>query len=105
VDIENPRSEVGSTLNPQVRFFVFADEPNMERLVPPAPGRRSRRRPCRGRRARLWTICSGAHSAAHRRRRAGSGGGGARRPGRPSAEAVADLLWAVLMKPEFQLIY
>jgi hypothetical protein len=27
------------------------------------------------------------------------------RPGRPSAEGLADLLWAVLMKPEFQLIY
>ncbi len=25
--------------------------------------------------------------------------------GRPSAAAVADLLWAVLMKPEFQLLY
>jgi hypothetical protein len=27
------------------------------------------------------------------------------RTGKPSADAVADLLWAVLMKPEFQLIY
>ena len=27
------------------------------------------------------------------------------RPGRVSAEGLADLLWAVLMKPEFQLIY
>ena len=27
------------------------------------------------------------------------------RAGRPSAEGLADLLWAVLMKPEFQLIY
>jgi hypothetical protein len=24
---------------------------------------------------------------------------------RPSAEGLADLLWAVMMKPEFQLIY
>ena len=28
-----------------------------------------------------------------------------RRPERVSAEGLADLLWAVLMKPEFQLIY
>jgi hypothetical protein len=26
-------------------------------------------------------------------------------PGVPSADGLADLLWAVLMKPEFQLIY
>ena len=27
------------------------------------------------------------------------------RPGRPSPDGIADLLWAVLMKPEFQLLY
>jgi hypothetical protein len=27
------------------------------------------------------------------------------RPGRLSPDGVADLLWAVLMKPEFQFIY
>ena len=37
VGLENPKSEIGSTLNPAVRFFVFDTEPNMERLVPPAP--------------------------------------------------------------------
>jgi hypothetical protein len=26
-------------------------------------------------------------------------------PGRISADGLADLMWAVLMKPEFQLIY
>lgn len=26
-------------------------------------------------------------------------------PGRPSADGLADLIWAVVMKPEFQLIY
>ena len=26
-------------------------------------------------------------------------------PDRPSAEALADLLWAILMKPEFQFVY
>ena len=31
------QSEIGSTLNPQLRFFVFDAAPNMERLVPPAP--------------------------------------------------------------------
>ena len=36
VDVANPRSEIGSTLNPQLRFFVFDREPNPDRLVPPA---------------------------------------------------------------------
>ena len=37
IALDNPRSEIGSTLNPAVRFFVFAVEPNMDRLLPPAP--------------------------------------------------------------------
>ena len=36
IALDNPRSEIGSTLNPAVRFFVFAAEPNMDRLLPPA---------------------------------------------------------------------
>ena len=40
IALENPRSEIGSTLNPEVRFFVFDAEPNMDRLLPPAPSRR-----------------------------------------------------------------
>ena len=38
IGLENPQSEIGSTLNPQMRFFVFDAAPNMERLLPPAPG-------------------------------------------------------------------
>ena len=37
IALDNPRSEIGSTLNPAVRFFVFDVEPNMDRLLPPAP--------------------------------------------------------------------
>jgi hypothetical protein len=37
IGLENASSEIGSTLNPQLRFFVFDAAPNMERLVPPAP--------------------------------------------------------------------
>ena len=33
VGIENP--DVGSTLQPQIRFFVFNQAPNLDRLVPP----------------------------------------------------------------------
>ena len=38
VGLENARADIGSTLNPQVRFFVFDAAPDMERLIPPAPG-------------------------------------------------------------------
>ena len=66
IGLENTRSEIGSTLNPQVRFFVFDTEPNMDRLLPPLPGtplpraaagHASRRR---GDRSRLLARCSGA---------------------------------------------
>ena len=62
--LDNPRSEIGGTLNPAVRFFVFDVEPNMDRLLPPspqpplAPARRSPQSP------RLSTGCSCTRSAA-----------------------------------------
>ena len=37
-DVENPRADIGSTLNPSLRFFVFDAEPTMNRLLPPASG-------------------------------------------------------------------
>ena len=37
LDVENDRAEIGSTLNPALRFFVFDTEPNMDRLLPPSP--------------------------------------------------------------------
>ena len=37
IALDNARSEIGSTLNPAIRFFVFDSEPNMDRLLPPAP--------------------------------------------------------------------
>ena len=38
IGLENPPNEIGATLNPQLRFFVFDVAPNMERLIPPLPG-------------------------------------------------------------------
>ena len=38
LDVDNSRAEIGSTLNPSLRFFVFDAEPNMNRLLPPADG-------------------------------------------------------------------
>jgi mono/diheme cytochrome c family protein len=109
VGIENPRSEIGSTLNPQVRFFVFDAAPNMERLTPPLPGTPLPPNPPVTTIAEaidrvFWHALGRAPSAAERRaaeNALASPGGGTR----PSAQGLADLLWAVTMKPEFQLIY
>ncbi len=109
VDIANPRSEVGSTLNPALRFFVFDAAPDLDRLVPPG---RDVPLPALARPAgpaalvdRLfWQALARAPSPAERAiaLRAVAD------PSRPdglAASGVADLLWSLLMKPEFQLIY
>ena len=108
VGLENPKSDIGSTLNPQVRFFVFDTAPNMDRLVPPAPGTPLPPGPTLTTAAQaidrvFWYALGRASSVEERRvaedalrSRAGT---------RPSAEGLADLLWAVTMKPEFQFIY
>ena len=110
IALDNARSEIGSTLNPAVRFFVFDAEPNMDRLLPPAP-----QLPMPARPAAHDGRCSG-RSRLHARARPRPVAGRAPHRGerdcairrardKPSAEGLADLLWAVLMKPEFQLIY
>jgi hypothetical protein len=109
VDIENSRSEIGSTLNPAVRFFVFDAAPNMDRLIPPDPAL-----PLPAAAAvttpdlvvdRVFWFALGRAPSAAERRTAEAAIADPTRAGRPSADGVADLLWAVLMKPEFQLIY
>ena len=109
VDIDNSRTEVGSTLNPAVRFFVFDTPPNMERLVPPAPepplpAARAVSTPAEAVDRVFWHALGRAPSAAERKV-AESAIADPSRPGRVSADALADLLWAVMVKPEFQLIY
>jgi Protein of unknown function (DUF1553) len=109
VDIDNSRTEVGSTLNPAVRFFVFDTAPNMERLVPPAPEPPLPSLPAVASPAQavdrvFWHALGRAPSAAERKIAEGAIADPSR-PGHVSADALADLLWAVMMKPEFQLIY
>ena len=107
--LENKTSEIGSTLNPQIRFFVFDTEPNMDRLVPPLPGAPlpspGALRTKAGAIDRVfWHLLGRAPSDAERRiadaalTEPSSGD-------RPSARGLADLIWALTMKPEFQLIY
>jgi hypothetical protein len=117
LDVENSRAEIGSTLNPALRFFVFGAEPNMDRLLPPSPEPPiAAAAPVTTVRAAVdrifWSALGRAPSAAERRTAEAAIAGPARpggpldsARGRPSAAAVADLLWAVVMKPEFQLLY
>lgn len=108
VGLENPKSDIGSTLNPSVRFFVFDAEPDMERLVPPMPTT-----PLPGPpqirtvlEATQWVFnyALGRDPSQPERALALAT---LLEPSSPrlSAEGLADLLWAVTMKPEFQFIY
>lgn len=107
--LENKKSDIGATLDPQLRFFIFDAEPDMERLLPPRPGAPlappavvTTRQEAIDR--AFWHLLGRAPSAAERRvadaTLTDTSGGD-----RPSPSALADLLWALTMKPEFQLIY
>jgi hypothetical protein len=94
--------------------LVFDTEPDMDRLVPPAPGTPLPAPPALTSIPQVvdrvfWHALGRAPTVAERRiaesalrNPAPSESGTA---GRPSAEGLADLLWAVMMKPEFQFIY
>ncbi len=93
VAIEN--QEITSDLNPKIRFLIFKTKPNMERLTPVAPETPLPPGPVLKSREELvdrvfWYALGRAPTAAER-------------TAAMSAEP-ADLLWAILMKPEFQLI-
>jgi mono/diheme cytochrome c family protein len=106
IAVENPSSEIGSTLNPQVRFFVFDTAPNMQRLVPPSgalPLPAPRVTEVDAAIDRVFGYAMGRAPSATERRLARETLGG-RAGGRPSADGLADLLWAVTMTPEFQFI-
>ncbi|HYT77405.1 MAG TPA: DUF1549 domain-containing protein, partial [Vicinamibacterales bacterium] len=107
VGIEN--TDVGATLQPQFRFFIFDREPDMDRLVPPVPGTPlPPPAPVTTASAAVdrvfWYLLSRAPSR-DERALAEDALRDPAQPDRPSARGLADLLWAVLMKPEFQLIY
>jgi hypothetical protein len=92
--------EITSEINPAIRLFVFTQEPNLERMTPVGMETPLASPP----------VLKSISEAVDRVFRYGLG----RAPtteertiaeGARGADAVADLLWAVLMKPEFQLIY
>jgi hypothetical protein len=107
--IENQRSEIGATLNPSTRFYVFNVPPDPELLVPPVPGaplpRPAPLTTIAGAVDRVFMHALGRVPTPAERRIAESALRAPGRGDRPSPEGLADLLWAILMKPEFQLIH
>jgi hypothetical protein len=98
VGIEN--QEVTSDLNPRIRFFVFDRQPTMDRLTAVAPETPLPFAPVKSAREAVdrvfWYALSRAPSADERAAAEKVAG---------TPEGLADLLWAVLMKPEFQYVY
>jgi mono/diheme cytochrome c family protein len=109
IGLENPPAEIGSTLDPQIRFFVFGAPPDMDRLIPPAPDLPLPAGPVVTTAAdaidRVFHHALGRAPSAAERQAAEAALRDPSRGTRPSPEGLADLLWAVAMKPEFQLIY
>jgi hypothetical protein len=109
IGIENAQSDVGSTLNPQIRFFVFDRAPNMERLLPPAAGTPLASPPELHSVSdvidRVFRFGLGRPASVEERATAEAALRDPSGSARPFAPGLADLLWAVVMKPEFQLIY
>ena len=108
IGLENSRQEIGSTLNPATRFFVFDTAPDLERLVPPLPGAPLDAQPPVTTIAaavdRVFQQALGRPPTAAERTIAIAALRDPARGDRPSPQGLADLLWAVLMKPEVQLI-
>ncbi|MEO7192274.1 MAG: DUF1549 domain-containing protein [Vicinamibacterales bacterium] len=107
--LENPVSDIGATLDPQTRFYVFGEEPNLERLQPPMAGAplpaplavKTEGEAVDG----VFRHALGRRPTAGERQVAEAALRDPARPGGVSPDGLANLLWAVLMKPEFQLIY
>jgi hypothetical protein len=91
------------------RFLVFGTEPDMDRLVPPAPGTPlppgPRLRDAAQVVDRVYWYALGRAPSPDERVIALAALADPTRPAGISAEGLADLLWAVMMKPEFQLIF
>jgi hypothetical protein len=101
--------EFSADISPSVRFFVFNREPNFERLtplgaeapLPPFAPLKSSREVI----DRVFWYALGRAPLPEERSQAEAALIDPKAPHTPCADGLADLLWAVLMKPEFQLIY
>jgi hypothetical protein len=93
----------------QAHFFIFDKTPSLDRLIPPHPGAPIPAGPVLRTKAQVenWVFAYalGRPPSADERQIADAALEDPAKPGTPSPEGLADLLWAVVMKPEFQLIY
>jgi hypothetical protein len=91
------------------RFLIFGTEPDMDRLVPPAPGTPLPPGPQLRTSTQvvdwLYWYALGRAPSAEERTIAVAALADSTSARRVSTDGLADLLWAVLMKPEFQLIF
>jgi hypothetical protein len=104
--LENVPLVQGETV--AARFFIFDQKPSMDLLAPPDPETPLPALPVvktipEAVDRVYWYLLGRAPSPAERRI-ASEGLSDASQPGRPSADGLADLMWAVLMSPEFQFI-
>ena len=107
VGIEN--KDVTSDINPNLRFFIFQTEPNMERLTQvlpaePVPAEKVTKSPEKLV-DRIFAYSLGRAPTPDEKRAAEEALLEGEHKKHTSADGLADLLWAVMMKPEFQLIY
>jgi mono/diheme cytochrome c family protein len=93
----------------QARFFVFDEQPDMDRLVPPHPTTPLPAGPTFKTVGEteewIFRYALGRPPSPGEKRIADAVLCRPGRPEAPSAQGLSDLLWAMIMKPEFQLIY
>jgi hypothetical protein len=90
------------------RFFVFDRKPDMDRLVPPHPETplpaAAPPKTIAQTVDRVYWYALGRAPLPAERQVAAAALRDPARPGKPSADRLAELLWAVMMTPEFQFI-
>jgi hypothetical protein len=103
---ENSPLSQGETV--LARFFVFDRQPSLDRLVPPNPETPLPPGPVLTTAAeavdRVYWYALGRAPSIAERRIAEAALRDPKRPGKASADGLADLLWSVMMTPEFQFV-
>jgi hypothetical protein len=93
----------------QAQFFIFDKTPSLDRLIPPHSGTPLPSGPVLKTKAQVenWVFeyALDRLPSGDERQIADAAIENPAKPGTPSPDGLADLLWAVVMKPEFQLIY
>jgi hypothetical protein len=97
-----------SEINPNVRYFIFDQQPDMDELVPVTGPTPAALPPVLHTREevvdRLFRHALGRLPSPAERKIALAAVDDPAHPGKPCASGVADLLWSLAMSPEFQLM-